>query len=188
MWFDSHFTKWLPYHAIAILISGAAANFLLFSCVRNFFFPGALSLAGWATLNITNIVPRNWHLCHLERICGMLMACCSPDTTWVWNRIPTTSYCPNLPIILHILLDWIVVNQNKVWSWYMPRCFVHPFSFQLWSSCLSLELRAEITVKPLPFPLCPILLQVLTTLFAKPFFLYCLFASDRCVVFAIRVF
>ena len=101
MWFDSHFTKWLPYHAIAILISGAAANFLLFSCVRNFFFPGALSLAGWATLNITNIVPRNWHLCHLERICGMLMACCSPDTTWVWNRIPTKSYCPNLPIILH---------------------------------------------------------------------------------------
>ena len=64
----------------------------------------------------------------------------------------------------------------------MPRCFVHPFSTKLWSSCMSLELRAGITVKPLPFPLCPILLQVLSTLFAKPFSHCCLFASDCCVV------
>ena len=63
----------------------------------------------------------------------------------------------------------------------MPRCFVHPFSTKR-SSCMSLELRAGITVKPLPFPLCAILLQVLTTLFAKPFFHCCLFASDFCVV------
>ena len=91
-------------------------------------------------------------------------------------------------LLLNILLDWLIINQKKVWSWYMPRCFVHPFSTKLWSSCMSLELRAEITVKPLPFPLCPILLQVLSTLFAKPFSHYYLFASECYIALVIRVF
>ena len=93
---DNNSLRCLTYHASATLISGSAANFLLFSCVINFFHFASVPCLLWYFKLIADIIATS----SVDATSGKNLwyvdytSCCS-DTTLVWNRTRPPSYCPN---------------------------------------------------------------------------------------------
>ena len=93
---DNNSLRCLTYHASATLISGSAANFLLFSCVINFFHFASVPCLLWYFKLIADIIATT----SVDATSGKNLwyvdytSCCS-DTTLVWNRTRPPSYCPN---------------------------------------------------------------------------------------------